>query len=61
MLPKSLREIDDSKFKQYIEESNIQHANLGYVVLVPIAPNPKKKNEGKIIAGLFIDSKVSLD
>ena len=59
MIPKDLGKIDEAKIKQYIDESEIQHANLAYVVIVPIAPNPEKKNEGKVIAGLFLDNKVS--
>ena len=59
MIPENLGKIDEAKIKQYIDESDIQHANLAYVVIVPIAPNPEKKNEGKVIAGLFLDNKVS--
>ena len=57
ILPKSLEPFDENKIKKFIDEPEFQHTNLGYVVIVPIAANPDKVNEGRIVACLFIDNK----
>ena len=57
ILPKSLEPFDENKKKKFIDEPEFQHTNLGYVVIVPIAANPDKVNEGRIVACLFIDNK----